>query len=186
MGAAGYFIISLARVQILEDGEFAIKVARTVATEASGITVGDVYSIAVSKNGQGVQAEEFYVKDGYVTSATYYTILLTESESGSVEDEDAVATYESVTVTEQAAVILCEKDPTDPNESYKGKDRYVEIVDGEVKYLQLVGNKRYAASSSYDSATGVYTVETTDGRTYYVKVIEDGQYVVIADDLSEI
>jgi hypothetical protein len=68
-------------------------------------------------------------------------------------------------------------------ETYKGKDRYVEIVNGEVKVLYLVGNKRYAKTSTYDAATGIYTVETTDGWSYYVKVVGDN--VIIANDMSE-
>ena len=199
LNAIGYFIISFARVQTLEYGDYSVKVSRTVATEANGILVGDVYSIAVSKNDQGVQAEEFYVEDGkliyiartrdvdgYVTAATYYTITLVENESGSVGEEGVVPTYKSVTVTESVATVLCEKDPTEEGETYKGKDRYVEIVDGEIKYLQLVGNKRYAKSSSYDEATKIYTVETTDGRTYYVKLTEDGKNVIITDELPEL
>lgn len=195
--AYGYYTYALVRLQELEAGDYVVTVGRTVATEAQGVVVGDVYSVGLKKNGEAINAEEFFYSngkltyvvrerdgDGYVTKATYYTIDLEENESGSVGDKETIATYRSATVTPFEATILCEKDPEDSNETYKGKDRYVEIVDGEVKVLNLVANKRYAKTSTYDEATGVYTVETTDGRTYYVKIV--GENVVIADDLADL
>lgn len=185
VNAYGYYVFALVRVQDVEVGEYVVSIGRTVASEDDPEIVGDVYSVEITKNGQALQGEEFFYANGklsyvvrerdvddYVTKATYYTISLVENEDGSLEDE-TVPTYQSATVSVAEATILCELDPTDPDANYKGKDRYVEIVDGEIKALFLVRNKRYAKTCSYDETTGVYTVDTTDGRTYYVKVAGD-------------
>ena len=57
------------------------------------------------------------------------------------------------------------------------------MMDGKVQFLNLHGNKRYAKDCKYNEQTGVYTVKTTDGWTYYVKVV--GENVVISSNISD-
>ena len=58
------------------------------------------------------------------------------------------------------------------------------MVNDEITILNLVKNKRYAKTCTYNESNGVYTVKTQDNRTYYVKVV--GEHVVISDKLSEV
>lgn len=198
LGAQGYYVIAFTRVQTLSNNGYEVIVDRVLSTDVQDIEVGNVYSIEISDGTQVLKGEEFYKtgeaytyvvrerdSDGYVTKATYFTITLEENEmGGGTVDENAVATFKSATIEKADAVIVCEKDPTEEGANYKGKDRYVEIVNGEIKFLNLVKNKRYAKSSTYEN--GVYKVETTDGRTYYVKYTADNQNVIIADSLEEL
>lgn len=187
MTSFGYYVHAVVRLQELQVDDYTITVGRVVATEQSEEEqpLGEVYSLDIKKNGIAMENAEFFHSngkiryvvreendDGNVTKATYYTVTLQENDSSSVED--TVLTYASATIASENATVLFEEND---------KERYVEMMDGKVQFLNLHGNKRYAKDCKYNEQTGVYTVKTTDGWTYYVKVV--GENVVISSNISD-
>ena len=97
---------------------------------------------------------------------------MTENNDGStgVDGKITYATFATAVVTARAdAVIMREA---------ADSERLVEIVDGRVEQLNLHGNIYYVEECEYDAATQTYTVTTTKGTGYTIKV--EGQNVVIS------
>ena len=187
MTSYGYYVHAVVRLQELQVDDYTLTVGRVVATEQSEEEqpLGEVYTLEIKKNGVAMENAEFFYSngkvryvvrekdnDGYVTKATYYTVSLTENESSAVEE--TVSTYASATIASENAAVLFEEGT---------KERYVEIVDDQVQFINLFNNKRYAKDCKYNEQTGVYTVNTADGWTYYVKVV--GENVVISSNLAD-
>ena len=187
MTSFGYYVHAVVRLQELQVDDYTLTVGRVVATEQSEEEqpLGEVYTLDIKKNGVAMENAEFFYSngkiryvarekdnDGHVTKATYYTVTLTENESSSVEE--TVPTYASATLATENATILFEAG---------SKERYVEMADGKIQFINLFNNKRYAKDCKYDEQTGVYTVNTMDGWTYYVKVV--GENVVISSNIAD-
>ena len=177
---------------------YKLRVGRVVATEQleEEQPLGEVYSLVIFDGEEEIECDEFFYtndkfeyvvrerdQDGYVTKATYYTIVLQENESSALESGVPNYKEEGSSITRAEATIKCETDP-EPGANYEGKDRYVEIANGEIKVLYLVGNKRYVKECEYDAEKAIYAVKTVDGRTYYVKDV--GENVIIADSIEEL
>jgi uncharacterized repeat protein (TIGR02543 family) len=193
--ATGYLVYAFVRMQEFTvnagtSDEYTVSVGRTITSEVS-VEAGSLFSMEL-KNASGtlgvkyapfdsdslykVDDTYYYVdrktnEDGEVISATYYTVRLTENAGGAVEDENRknFTTY-------QSAEVIAKEDATIKYEE-NDKKRFVEIVNGEVRQLNLYGNIYYAKESTYDEATKTYTVVTTKGTNYKVQVV--GDYVVV-------
>ena len=118
-----------------------------------------------------VDGTDFYVIDGvyrYVDrtggKVTYYYVELTENNDGSTDVDGKVtyATFASAAVTAKAEATIM-REAADA-------ERLVEIVNGRVEMLNLHGNIYYVETCVYDSATQTYTVTTTKGTSYTIKV----------------
>ena len=189
IGATGYVIYAFTHVQEFNvtdavNGDYTVVVERTLASE-TGAELGSVFAIEL-KNGTAslgkkclVDNTDFYAIDGvyrYVDrrdgKATYYYVELTENNDGStgVDGKITYATFATAVVTARAdAVIMREA---------ADSERFVEIIDGRVEQLNLHGNIYYVEECEYDAATQTYTVTTTKGTGYTIKV--EGQNVVIS------
>ena len=194
LNMTGFTVYAFTRVQefTVTEGEgapYTVVVEKTVASEM-GLELGSVFAIELknSTTSLGVCAARdgdtlfkvgdqyryvarTYDKDDKLTSATYYYITLTENNDGSMGDdgETNYATYKSAVVTGYKEATIM-REANDEN-------RYAEIVDGEVALLKLYKNIYYVESCTYDEATSTYTVRTTKGTTYTVKV--NGEHVLI-------
>jgi hypothetical protein len=188
--ATGYIVVGFVRMQefIVDGGamgEYTVSVGRTITSEA-GVEAGGVFSMEL-KNAQGslgmkyasfdsdslfeVNGEYRYVDRAENGKVTYYCVTLTENEGGAMGEEgkENFATYQSASVTAMAeATVMCEAED---------EERIADIVNGEVVLLRLHQNIYYAEACYYDEANQTYTVTTTKGTTYTVKV--EGENVLI-------
>jgi len=194
----GYYIHALVRVQEMQLNGYKLLAGRVVATEQleEDQPLGEVYSLSIIDGEEEIKCDEFFYangkleyvvrerdQDGYVTKAAYYTIVLQENESSALESGVPDFKEEGSSITYIEATIKCEADP-EAGANYQGRDRYVEMANGEIKVLYLVGNKRYMKECEYDEEKEIYVVKTVDGRTYYVKDV--GENVIIADNIDEL
>ena len=188
LGATGYFVYAFTRVQELTVDEYTVTVSRVVGSEVTGVELGSVFAMEIEENGVSLgnkymmttpdelfeaNGVTYYVvrekaEEGYAVSATYYAITLEENENSSVEEEgkEIFPTYKAVKVEKAQATIMHESEEV---------KRYVEIVDNKITLLSLHDNVYYVKECTY--ADGVYTLKTTNGRSY--KVTVDGENVVI-------
>ncbi|MBR2375467.1 MAG: hypothetical protein IKA88_04180 [Clostridia bacterium] len=186
--AVGYLVYAFVRVQDITVGDYTVSVGRVTASDTTDVKLGSVFSVELKKNGVSIgnklvvqDKEDLFEIGGVwhyvdrektgedeVVKATYYLITLEEKENSSVEEEGKTTfpVYEKATVKEAQATIMHE------SENVK---RYVEIVDGKVTLLSLHGNVYYVKECTY--ADGVYTLKTTNGRSFTVTVV--GENVVI-------
>ncbi len=205
----GYYIHSLVRLQDVTCNDYTLTVGRTIATEQleEDEPIGNVYMLALKNGNDTIACDEFLKEDGkliyisreretgqdvngkeykYVTSATYYTIELEEDTDSS--KDDMVPGYKAAVIVKEDARVLCEKDPIEGSEDYgkfKGRQRYVEMVNDEVTAIYAMSRKYYAKSCTKDAESEIYTIETTNkGTTYYVVVI--GENIVMDTDLEDL
>ena len=204
----GYYVHSIARLQELTYGDYTLTVGRTVATEQleEDEPIGNVFTLSLKKGNEAVECDQFFEEDGkfiyvvrerskavgvdekefeYVSKATYYTIELEEDKDSSMNGKVPAYKEGSTVITSVDATILCEEDPTGEDVGkYKGQQRYVEIVNDEVKFVYAL-SRTYEAKSCTKDANGIYTVETTTkGVTYYVVVVGDN--IVMDTDLNDL
>lgn len=114
-------------------------------------------------------------EDEVITSTVYYTIELTEqSDTGAVEGEEnsgKVMPIESVSVTMETVETIYSEDGLS----------FVDIsaINGVLMMSVNVRNEEneedttylyFVSGCSYDDVNGVYTVETSAGKTFTVKV----------------
>lgn len=184
----GYNVYALIREETVtaNDG-FEVTVTRVISSEV-GISTGSYYSFLLKKDGETLDAANiimvdgklYYVvrttdEDGKVTATSYYQLTLVEKSSGSIEDPDDEETdkplpiFESATVTKTDATVVYTADG-----SY-----YVDVLPGNqilmVTKVTTSGDKTTTeilliADCQYEETTGVYTLTTSDDKTYTVKI----------------
>jgi len=175
MGSTGYRVAALTRYQEIKVGNYTVEVSNIIATEATNFDVGDLYlsDITLYENGVEMEASHVYGLNNayyYVVAgegkATYYKILLTEE--GSSLENDGIPNYVEAEVSLDVATTKVDAS----NEKLS-----VDISDstGKVLMIKLLNETFYATDSTYDEETSTYTVETTKGTTFYVKVGADGK-----------
>ncbi|MBQ9481354.1 MAG: InlB B-repeat-containing protein [Clostridia bacterium] len=111
--------------------------------------------------------------DGKLLSSTYYSVDFTENENTSLENENKVNTYKAVSVTPIEMNVYASED---------GKS-YVEIFDdGRIIVLNYNGNNYFVENYDYNEATKTYSVTTTDGGQYTIKLGENGEPAVFTHE----
>ncbi len=172
MGSIGYRVAALTRYQTVTVGNYSLEIGNIVSTEATNFKIGDIYlsDMLLYASGTLLEASHVYelnnvyyyvVPDG--GKATYYKIRLTE-EGSSLEGDD-VPSYEEIEIETETATTLVDVN----NEQLS-----VDISDetGKVLMIKLLNEDFYATDSSYDEENETYTVETTEGTTFYVKLVD--------------
>ena len=182
MGAYGYQLFALVRLQEITDpaSGLTVEVGRIVGSEA--YAAGSLFSLQILKDGErlasdwaGYIGEDLYVvvrereesqdeeTPGKILSTTYYKVVLTEQTGDEVgETKKGVPVYEAVTVTQETVATYYTADAS----------AYVDVsaADNAVKML-VIGTTTYPISeSAYDAQTQTYTVKTAAGATYTVQI----------------
>lgn len=186
----GYSIYALLREEAVpaNDG-FVVTVNRVIASDI-GMSAGSYFSFELTKDGVEVPASNVMMNDGklyYIVRETgegaktyYYLLTLVEKTSGSIEEgtEDTteeqakpLPLYDSATVTTIEATTAYAAD---------GKS-FVDILpDNKILLMSLATEKDgetvntvvLIAECTYDAETGVYTLKTSDDKTYTVSVTD--------------
>lgn len=191
LGAYGYRLYGLTRVQTLDYGEYSVEVERIIGTDLSNMYRGGIMSVKLTKGGEELQMTSGIItEDGSVIfisrtfgegddkdkilSTIYYTISFKEVTSeivGGEDDDKIVPVYESVTVEEQTITTIYTEDG----------NSYVDKTDSEIRLLCIDGRGRLVSECELDEATGVYTATVKTSATTYVKYtveIKDGKAVI--------
>ncbi|MBO4262422.1 MAG: hypothetical protein J5903_01410, partial [Clostridia bacterium] len=114
-------------------------------------------------------------KNGKILSSVYYKVDLTENESDILENENAVNTYKSVSVTEMEITVYVSED----------EKSYVELFsDGSFIVFVYEGVNYFVESAEYDETTQTYTVTSTDGGNYTI-ALQGGGVATFTHIISE-
>lgn len=188
LGTSGYQVYGMTRVETVVSGEYRVEVERIIATDAN-FAPGAFFTITLYKNDEKIEPTNIYVpsltkvyyvvrettEDEVITSTVYYTIELTEqSDTGAVEGEEnsgKVMPIESVSVTMETVETIYSEDGLS----------FVDIsaTNGVLMMSVNVRNEEneedttylyFVSGCSYDDVNCVYTVETSAGKTFTVKV----------------
>ncbi len=183
MGSTGYRVAALTRYQSVQIGEYTVEVSNIIATEATNFSVGDLYlyDLTLYKNGEELEAANvfelnntyYYVVEGE-TANTYYKIRLTEE--GSSLESDQIPQYVDGEIAVETATTK-----VDANNEKLSVD--ISNETGKVLMIRLLNGNFYAKESTYDETTKIHEVKTTDNKTIYVKILDDGK--VRISDLKE-
>ena len=196
----GYSIYALLREETVaaNDG-YAVTVNRVVASDI-GYAAGSYFSFSLTKDGEEIPASNIIMNDGklyYIVRNTgeggdgktyYYQLTFLEKSSGSLDDttgeggetepggtteeeEKPLPLFESATVTVIEATTVYDAD---------GKN-YLDILPDNKILLMILKTEQdgeetetvvLVATCDYNAETGVYTLTTSDGKTYTVSVAE--------------
>ncbi|MBQ8658107.1 MAG: InlB B-repeat-containing protein [Clostridia bacterium] len=174
LGVYGYNVYALTSHQQVKVGEYTVDVQNVLKTELTNVEEGDFWSVGLYRNDTELKADELFKIDnayyyvvretdgnGKITGITYYQITLKELEGESVGGS-SVPTYESATVTSETATKKYSKDGKLSVDIAAERDAVLMIC--------LINKNYYATGSVYDAETSTYTVTTTEGKTFLVKV----------------
>lgn len=174
----GYYVNALTRVETLttEDG-YAVTVERIVATDSKA-EVGAIFKFSLEKDETPIEADNLLIDNGeyqYIVreeaQTTYYKIVLTMADSGSVgSDKKLVPVYTKVTVTVDTSYTTI----------YTADKSACADIDVENNVtMVIVGDESYIGTETvYDETTKTYTVTTTDGKVFE---IVNGETVTITE-----
>lgn len=190
-GEYGYTMLGFTRVESLDLGNnVSVEIQRTIYSDSS-FEVGKHFSVVITENGKKLESLGYYLPDQenpnlvcYIVRgkdaegndiSTYYNFTLSDNLTSKVikpldydgvpvkdEDKNEISVYGySVSLKKEVCKVYY---------STNGKS-YVEISESnEVKLYGLVGSSSQSAlyyfptSSSYDTETGVYTIEILIGK----------------------
>lgn len=194
----GYSIYALLREETVpaNDG-YVVTVNRVIASDI-GLSTGAYFSFSLTKDGVEVPASDIIMNDGklyYIVRNTgegedgktyYYQLTFIEKSSGSIEDTTGegngtdpgdtteeknkpLPLFESATVTVIEATTAYTAD---------GKNFVDVLPDNKILLLSLTTEKDgketsstlLVAECSYDAENGVYTLKTSDDRTFTVTI----------------
>ena len=176
MGSTGYRVAALTRYQTITVGHYSLQVGNIIATEATNYKVGDVYltDMNLSADSSLIKSHIYMIDNVYYyvvpekgsDKVSYYKIRLTEA--GNSLEDDGIPTYEKAEMEKESATTKVDA---------RNENLSVDISDetGKVLMIKLLNEDFYATDSTYDEETKTYTVQTTEGTTFYVKVLEDGK-----------
>ena len=179
----GYRVYALTRQDkpTVAEGGYSLTVERVITSEAN-IAAGRIFSVEL-KDANGEIAYDYvffkgntvsYVSrtkndDGIITATTYYMIELTEESDaiGGEEDKEKVNKYVSATVTAETVNTYYNEDETS----------YVDVSATRGVVFMSIDGKIVLVNESTDNGNSTYTVASSDGNTYTVK-IEGGKAVI--------
>jgi hypothetical protein len=179
----GYRVYALTRQDnpTVVEGGYSLTVERVITSEAN-IAAGRIFSVEL-KDANGEIAYDYvffkgntvsYVSrtkndDGIITATTYYMIELTEESDaiGGEEDKEKVNKYVSATVTAETVNTYYNEDETS----------YVDVSATRGVVFMSIDGKIVLVNESTDNGNSTYTVASSDGNTYTVK-IEGGKAVI--------
>ncbi|MGN1062119.1 MAG: hypothetical protein ACI4RO_03235, partial [Candidatus Scatosoma sp.] len=179
-GISGY-VMMITRVETLTDGEYTVTVERVAASDG-GYSEGAYFSMLLKKGDTEylfdtvfrvdgtkpwIYVVRTYDEDNKITSSVYYEIALTEETT--TVDEDKMAFFKSVTVTEKAVSTYY----TEAGETDGKSFADVHATEG-VKLIVLDGNGYIVSECEYDESTQTYTAKTSSGKTFTVKITAGG------------
>ncbi len=156
---------------------------RIMASDSS-YTRGAIYGIVISKDDTEYEADYiFRLKandpytyvyrklddDGKATETKYFTFKLTENDK-SVNDDFAL--YKSVDIKYVGEATV--------HYTASGTNTFVDIMNDKVKLIVYEMSIYIVDECKYDEETTTYTITTTDGKSYSVKMVttEDGKAVI--------
>ncbi len=186
LGAYGYRLYGLTRVQTLSFGDYTVEVERVIGSDLSNMYRGGIMFLNLKQGETDIEMTSGIIKeDGSVIyivrtfgegddkdkilSTKYYTIEfkeVTNETVGGENDNRIVPVYESVKVTEEDVTTVYSED---------GKT-YVDMTGGDIRLIYVNGRGYLVTESNYDSATGTYTVKTY--ASSYIVEIKEGKAVI--------
>lgn len=175
----GYYVYAFTREEILttEDG-YRIVAERIVSSDSASRKPGLPVGLALEKNGEAIgysgaliSTDRFcYIsrtndENGRPVSSVYYYLTFTENASVEIGDGRSVlATYRSAAVERVEIKLLATEDG----------GTFIEVnAENSVVLISVGESVALAKESVYDEASATYTITTTDGKKYVVKLTED-------------
>ena len=182
--AYGYVIYALTRVQTFStENGYTVEVERAITTEAQGVYKGYPLFMTIKQGEVEVPQGMMIFMDGYtyyvsrtyaenedgsqgkIISTKYYRVEFVEDISGGILEEDSpvILPYASASIELEEAITKYSAD----------EKSYVDMIGDEVKILSFNGTL-YLAKTTTKNEDGSYTVLTTYGTSFILKVLEDG------------
>lgn len=192
LGAYGYRLYGMTRVQTLTFEDYTVEVERTIGSDAANMYRGGIMMLNLKQREEDIVMTSGIVKeDGSVIyvvrtfgegddkdkiiSTKYYVIDFKEKTNEVVGDENdgkIIPVYESVKVSELQVSTVYSED---------GKS-YVDMAEDEIKLVYVNGRSYLVNECAYDSATGKYTIKTyassftveiKEGKALITEIIEE-------------